>query len=1194
MSEQVTPTSEKPSSLSESDERGLEPAILLIGAGSELEEALSIALSRHGLFVESTTQAEAVSLTIAAAPDLILLAGEAARDGGVEVLQRLAESPLTSVVPVALLHQQASIDDRLQAFRHGAVAVIPRSASIDTIADEVARLALEIPERAGASLGQLGESTLRDFVDALSRELRNGVLSVKGKDSAEEVRLVLGEGRPLAELVNDFVSRVQQHVVSAEPLKYEFDERAAGTVAWLGSSTTTAVQPPEDLAGLPVALADPDAARADLLAQALRERGATVMVTDLKPQAARYARLRQMDPSVILMGADDVQGLGYELVRRMKRDQRLRWTSLLVVSWNEIIPEEGLPSLERLIPRMMQLTAPERSLQSRIASTAKAVGVRLESIGPSHLLRLLVKLPHATRVEVQHRRLKVTIDVAEHVIAGATATVPEAPDRRFEGPLALAALLQLSSGRTRVDRVTQPAATNLMATLESALDLADREEPPIPASIPSPIWSHPPRAGTGGPLIPSAPKAPSIGEISGAPPLQVKKKQGAPPRSALAPVQGSTPSAKPKRTEADATGLDAGWSSPAAERASNIESPHLPHRPMAQTVLGLAPAQNTARGQSPPGAAAKELDENSIGKRALGIDFAAELDSLLDADVPRALFPERQQTATERASAADTVLASHATEAQSSMPAVPQAAPDTLTADTIVDAIPLDPVAENSQHAGGSSLPAADTFVDGDIPEALRKALSEATAETVKRGHLAEAPPRSSPKVSTEPATEPDIPEAVRAQGAPNDRASPPADTGHLLRDMPSPGRDFDTLVEGAIEALDAHLGALNVNGKSAADAESAAIRAQQGALVAGAESADVHSPQINQVPSGASSPNKASPLRSTADTTPDPSMGSKWGLVGALQRAVLKLRPELGKERARSLSLIGLVAVGSLVAAFVIVLAIGVLISDRGDTKDTGTTQSPSVAHREAAASTVREAASSGNDRKPQAARPVDSASENTAPTCDFLERTSKTALQRFPGASFYQVKLGRKALVRGDIDAAQLAYCRAVILDAGSATAQSELARLYILRRDGKGAAKQAKIAMALEPKSRVLRGVFGDALARLGRFAEARDAWIYEAQVDANNHQSMQALYDRMLKAAEREEQKGSWVEAERFYRRTAILKPDDGRGPVGLALALARLGEHERAAKWARYAQTLGGHGERARSTLMRVLADAERH
>src|SRR5688500_3894402 len=154
-----------------------EPTVLLVGSDAGFEPALRVALSRHRVYVETSTADAAVETVIVTAPDLVLLANEAAANGGKALLAKLAASPSSSVVPVAILDDNPALDQRLQAFRHGAAAVIPRSASMDAIAEQVARLAREIPER-GEALGQVGEATLAEFVSALSNELRSGILSV--------------------------------------------------------------------------------------------------------------------------------------------------------------------------------------------------------------------------------------------------------------------------------------------------------------------------------------------------------------------------------------------------------------------------------------------------------------------------------------------------------------------------------------------------------------------------------------------------------------------------------------------------------------------------------------------------------------------------------------------------------------------------------------------------------------------------------------------------------------------------------------------------------------------------------------------------------------------------------------------------------------------------------------------------------
>jgi DNA-binding NarL/FixJ family response regulator len=216
-----------------------ERTVLMVGDGETLAEGLAAAMERHDLSVERCAIVGCAQAAIAVAPDLVLLVGDAAEEGGTDALGRLSESPLAAVVPVVLLADDERLHDRLAAFRFGATAVVPRSASVDAIATRVSELALEIPERADKATGELGEATLEEFAGMLTRELRNGILSVKGRERDEtQVRIVLGEGRTVAEVVEGFVEKVRPLVRSAEVVRYEFQEQPGGTLQLLGADAT--------------------------------------------------------------------------------------------------------------------------------------------------------------------------------------------------------------------------------------------------------------------------------------------------------------------------------------------------------------------------------------------------------------------------------------------------------------------------------------------------------------------------------------------------------------------------------------------------------------------------------------------------------------------------------------------------------------------------------------------------------------------------------------------------------------------------------------------------------------------------------------------------------------------------------------------------------------------------------------------
>lgn len=501
----VRPVTRAPSNKPEAT--ALEPAVLLVGTTPELETALAVALQRHRVFVETAKLASVVEAVTVAAPDLVLLTGDAAKDCGAAVLARLAAQATSAVVPVAILDDDTALDARLRAFRHGAVAVIPRSASIDRIADQIAELARDIPNRTRSSFGRIGEATLDDFVRALSRELRSGILSIKTGDGSahEELRIVLGSGKPLADAVDQFVERVRRLVLRAEPLTYEFDERAAGTLQLFGGQDERSSKASSLVSGLTVFLADHDAARADYVAQELRGRNINVVVTDLEPNDARFGRLRQFDPAVLIIGDDHVKGRGYNLVRRMRQDTRLRWASLLVVRWDQVWSEHlSMPTIGGLVTTLADLASAEQTLRQRSAAEP-SFDTRLELTGGARLLRTLSATERTLQVAVINPRAELHIDLSGGLVVGARGKLTGENARELEGPSAIAALLMLSSGRVRISAAAQPSVANVMSAVDMALSVADAEQPPLPLSMPAAKGGHESLVA-----VPQAPPLPNV------------------------------------------------------------------------------------------------------------------------------------------------------------------------------------------------------------------------------------------------------------------------------------------------------------------------------------------------------------------------------------------------------------------------------------------------------------------------------------------------------------------------------------------------------------------------------------------------------------------------------------------------------------------------------------------------------------
>jgi PleD family two-component response regulator len=179
---------------------GLEPTVLLVGRGERFAPALEAALARHHVLVESCSLDAVVDAVVTVAPDLVLVVGDAARDAGNLVLEKLAVLPKNFVVPIVILSDETALDSKLRAFRRGATAIIPRTASVDATANKVAELMREIPGQDGEAVGMLGEATLEEFVATLEKQLRSGLEGVGGEAGpTADMRLVLAAATDVLE-----------------------------------------------------------------------------------------------------------------------------------------------------------------------------------------------------------------------------------------------------------------------------------------------------------------------------------------------------------------------------------------------------------------------------------------------------------------------------------------------------------------------------------------------------------------------------------------------------------------------------------------------------------------------------------------------------------------------------------------------------------------------------------------------------------------------------------------------------------------------------------------------------------------------------------------------------------------------------------------------------------------------------------
>ena len=195
-----------------------------------------------------------------------------------------------------------------------------------------------------------------------------------------------------------------------------------------------------------------------------------------------------------------------------------------------------------------------------------------------------------------------------------------------------------------------------------------------------------------------------------------------------------------------------------------------------------------------------------------------------------------------------------------------------------------------------------------------------------------------------------------------------------------------------------------------------------------------------------------------------------------------------------------------------------------------------------------------------------------DATPSC---ERTLGAAFVETldPVGAATETQVGHRALVRGDLDAALAAFCKAALRDGGTIERQLNLANLYLIRRDGKQAAEAAGRALELDPKNGRALEIQADAWARLGKLAEARRAYLAAEQRSESDEGAAKRLVRRDLGAAQVSLKARDYVRAERLFLRVVVFEPEHELATFGVATCLRKLDDHAGAEAWTRRAELL---------------------
>ncbi len=459
------------------------PTVLMVGQGEPMQTALGEALRRHGISVAASATAELEQAVRVYAPDMVVLIGDAAIRGGERVIQRMATNRATDVLPIAVVSNDAVLKDDAEDFRSGAVAIVPRGAGADSIARRLAELADEVPGRPGFVTGALDENNLQELLDLVSDETKTGILSIRSPEGVlDGMPVVIETERGSAHRTQQILDLLHDAVAEGKPLEYEFHETTGGRLSTLPvaapSKPLAAPSKQVDLAllkGARIVVLDSDQLRAEKLATVLSSRGVQIAAADFSTWV--IPRIREVDPQVVVLDSNAVGGNGVDFVRAMRKDPQLRWTSMLVVRWEDFWPtsaSDAEPDLPQLAARLLPMIDQDAE-QARRAADEVDFDTRLELIGPGRLLRALGSVPGVRRVSISGGKRNIEVDIADNSIVGAYATLHEGTKQTLQGMPALLAIWGLNSGRISVREQDLPSVANIMMPVDEALGVVSHQ-----------------------------------------------------------------------------------------------------------------------------------------------------------------------------------------------------------------------------------------------------------------------------------------------------------------------------------------------------------------------------------------------------------------------------------------------------------------------------------------------------------------------------------------------------------------------------------------------------------------------------------------------------------------------------------------------------------------------------------------------
>ncbi len=463
--------------------------VLLVSDGEPEADALKRRLRLLGLGVDESAAADTARTAFITAPDLVVIAGHAAADGGLAILEAMGAHHATQVTPVVVIGRgDGSPHAGRAALRHGVVAIVDRAEGVEVVARRVLGVARDLARRPGQVSGALDEVRVDELVALLRESRRAGMLAVRDAQNAVLAHLVVRGDRPVEEMIAELLARIRG--VGAEgrgPLRYDFVESSSASLRQVVARPDADVR--RVLDGRRLALVERDAGRAIRFATALRSGGAHVSV--IEAGGAGLDEARRALPSVILVDAESLEGWAADVIQEVTVDPLLGWASILIVEHARLVDGDAV-RVDRLAAGVLELLEPDRELGDRVRAEAR-FDARLEVVGPARSLRAVARSGEAARVSAHHPRVRVELTLADGRVHSARATA-RGRRERLDGAAALGSLLHLPTARLHIERLGAPP-TGAGEPLDEALAAAaalpafvqhERAAPRPPTEPPSP------------------------------------------------------------------------------------------------------------------------------------------------------------------------------------------------------------------------------------------------------------------------------------------------------------------------------------------------------------------------------------------------------------------------------------------------------------------------------------------------------------------------------------------------------------------------------------------------------------------------------------------------------------------------------------------------------------------------------------